>query len=156
VQIVVTESGQLPFDTCVLFSEPTLRVIVVTARRSVKTVESKVGRRPWIRVLDAGEPLSLRRALLTLRQDGIAVVSALGGRRVASTLLAEGLVTDLYLTSSDVDQAEPSRDIHDGPPVLQRRVVAKVGRRGDARARFEHLVAPSTHPWRTQSPSFGR
>ena len=83
---------------------------------------------------------------MTLREDGLAVMSALGGRRVASTLLAEGLVTDLYLTGSDEDGLAPSRDIHDGPPVLHRRVLAKQG----AAARRAH--ASSTWSRRRRAP----
>jgi riboflavin biosynthesis pyrimidine reductase len=152
VQIVVSESGALPFDGCLLFSEPSLRVVIVTAHRSVDAVETRVQDKPWIRVLDAGQPLSLRKALMTLRQEGLAVISALGGRRVASTLLAEGLVTDLYLTGSDDDGITPSRDIHDGPPVLHRRVLAKLGHHGPPRARFEHLVSPSPRTWQAPPP----
>ena len=97
----------------------------------------------------------MRKALMTLRQDGLAVVAALGGRRVASTLLTEGLVTDLYLTGCDEDGVRPSRDIHDGPPVLHRRVLAKRGHRGSNGALFEHLVAPAPRSWLPQ-PSFLR
>ena len=152
VQIVVSESGRLPFDECLLFNEPSLRVVIVTARKSVDALEATLRDKPWIRVLDAGQPLSVRKALMTLREDGLAVISALGGRRVASTLLAEGLVTDLYLTGSDEDGLAPSRDIHDGPPVLHRRVLAKHGRGGSPRARFEHLVSPSPRTWQAQPP----
>ena len=155
VQIVVSESGRLPFDECLLFNEPSLRVVIVTARMSVPALEATLRDRPWIRVLDAGEPLSLRTALMQLRKEGLAVISALGGRRVASTLLGDGLVTDLYLTGSDDDGMRPSRDIHDGPPVLHRRVLAKQGHHGSPRARFEHLVSPSPFTWEPQ-PRFRR
>ena len=155
VQIVVSESGNLPFDECLLFNEPSLRVVIVTSRRGADAVGAALQDRPWIRVLDTGQPLSMRKALMTLRQDGLAVVAALGGRRVASTLLTEGLVTDLYLTGSDEDGIRPSRDIHDGPPVLHRRVLAKRGHRGSNGARFEHLVSPAPRSWLPQ-PSFLR
>ena len=147
VQIVVSESGRLPLDECLLFDEPSLRVVIVTATRSVKTLSEQLRTRPWVRVLDAGQPLGLRRALTTLRGEGLAVVSALGDRRVASSLLGDGLVTDLYLTSvGESDQAHP-RDIHDGPPVLHRRVLAKTSARGTRHVRFEHLVSPAGHVW---------
>jgi riboflavin biosynthesis pyrimidine reductase len=144
-QVVVTESGRLPFESCLLFNEPSLRVIVVTARRAVAAVQERLRTRPWVRVLDGGSPLSLSAALTVLRHEGIAVVSALGGRRVASTLLAEGLVTDLYLTSRGERGATHARDIHDGPPVLHRRVLVKTLDRGPEHLRFEHLVAPTLH-----------
>jgi riboflavin biosynthesis pyrimidine reductase len=152
VQIVVSDSGRLPFDQCLLFNEPSLRVVIVTAHKSVPGLEAALQHKPWIRVLDAGQPLSLRTALMTLRQDGLSVISALGGRRVASTLLSAGLVTDLYLTGSDDDGMRQSRAIHDGPTILQRRVLAKRGRRGSPHARFEHLVSPSPRTWQAQPP----
>lgn len=147
IQIVVSESGRLPFDGCLLFDEPSLRVIIVTATPSVEALSERLRTRPWVRVLDAGQPLSLRRALTTLRAEGVAVVSALGGRRVASTLLADGLVTDLYLTSVGAPGQAHPRDIHDGPPVLHRRVVAKTSPRRARDVRFEHLVSPIAHAW---------
>jgi hypothetical protein len=152
VQIVVSESGRLPFDECLLFNEPSLRVVVVTAHRGAAAVAPLLQDKPWIRVLDAGQPLSLRKALMTLRQEGLAVVAALGGRRVASSLLADGLVTDLYLTGSDEDGARPLHDFYDGPPVLHRRVLAKRGRRGSNGASFEHLVAPTPRSWQPLPP----
>jgi riboflavin biosynthesis pyrimidine reductase len=151
VQIVVAESEELPSET-LLLAEPSLRVVVVTTRRYVAPLAENLRHKPWIRVVDAGPTLSFRTALTTLRRDGLAVVSALGSRRIASALLAEGLVTDLYLTGSDEDGLRPSRDIHDGPPVLQRRVLAKQGRCGGHVARFEHLVAPTPHTWQVQTP----
>jgi hypothetical protein len=86
-----------------------------------------------------------------LRHDGLAVIAALGGRRVASTLLAEGLVTDLYLTGSGEDGLRPSRDFHDGPPVLHRRVLTKQGRCDGDAPRFEHLVSPSPRTWQAHA-----
>jgi riboflavin biosynthesis pyrimidine reductase len=154
LQIVVSESGRLPFDECLLFDEPSLRVVIVTATRAVDALSERLRSRPWVRVLDAGQPLSLRRALTTLRAEGVAVVSALGGRRVSSTLLADNLVTDLYLTSvGESGQAHP-RDIHDGPPVLHRRVLAKTSARGTRQVRFEHLVSPAGHAWPASRTGF--
>ena len=147
LQVVVSESGRLPFDECLLFDEPSLRVVVVTATRSVEAVRERLGTRPWIRVIDAGQPLSLRLALRTLRAEGVAVVSALGGRSVASTLLADGLVTDLYLTSVEESTQAHPRDFHDGPPALHRRVLAKASPRGARHVRFEHLVSPAWQAW---------
>jgi len=110
-----------------------------------ENLSERLRTRPWIRILDAGQSLNLRRALTILRGEGIAVISALGGRRVASSLLAAGLVTDLYLTSvGESGQAHP-RDFHDGPPVLHQRVLAKTSHRGTRHVRFEHLVTPAGH-----------
>jgi hypothetical protein len=129
-------------------------VVIVTASRAVDALGERLRSRPWVRILDAGQPLNLRRALTALRAEGVAVVSALGGRRVSSTLLADNLVTDLYLTSAGESGQTHPRDIHDGPPVLHRRVLAKSSPRGTRRVRFEHLVSPIGHAWTAMRTAF--
>ena len=54
VQIVVSESGRLPFDECLLFDEPALRVVIVTAARSVAALSERLRTRPWIASSTAG------------------------------------------------------------------------------------------------------
>ena len=85
------------------------------------------------------------------------MVSALGGRRVASTLLDDGLVTDLYLTGVGRSRPRTARDFYDGPPLLHRRVLAKGGRtRLERRVRFEHLVSPTPGSWQALRRRFDR
>src|SRR5687767_14382256 len=57
VQIVVSDSGNLPFDECLLFNEPSLRVVIVTSRRGADAVGAALQDRPWIRVIDTGQLL---------------------------------------------------------------------------------------------------
>ena len=83
---------------------------------------------PWVEVLGAGDPLDLRAALTRLRDRGIAVVSAVGGRRVATSLLDAGLVTDLYITVREPASAASALSFYDGPPLVRRRLLSKAGR----------------------------
>jgi len=144
-QVLVTNSCDVPFEQCLLFREPSLRVIVVTRSSMVATARARLRQSPWVDVLDAGEPLDLRRALTSLRDEGIAVVSAVGGRRVASTLLQAQLVTDLYVTTCTPGSAAAAVAFYDGPPLRRRRLLSKTGRGSEASVRFEHLVPPSVY-----------
>jgi riboflavin biosynthesis pyrimidine reductase len=142
---VVTNSGELPFETCLLFHEPSLRVVVVTRTSAVPTVRARLRLSPWVEVLDAGETLDLRAALTRLRAEGVAVVSAVGGPRVAATLLHAGLVTDLYVISCGPSSPAAAVSFYDGPPFLRRRLLAKAGRGSERAVRFEHLVQPGVY-----------
>ena len=96
-------------------------------------------------VLGAGEPLDLRLALKQLRELGIAVVAAVGGHRVATSLLDAGLVTDLYVTVREPGSAASALSFYNGPPLVRRRLLSKAGRGSEGRVRFEHLVPPSVY-----------
>jgi riboflavin biosynthesis pyrimidine reductase len=142
-QIVVTDRGDLPFEQGLMFSEPSLRVFVITRSLIVNLLRERVRHRPWIEIIDAGDPVSLTGALRHLRRLGIHVISAIGGRRTATALLREGLVSDLYLTTSPIDGGEPNTPYYDGPPLRLTRVLEKAGRGPEAGVRFEHfLIAP--------------
>ena len=139
-QVVVTDRGNLRLDDGLMFQEPDIRVFVVTRSSMVDSVRWRVEARPWIEPIDAGEPLSLRRALRELRQRGVAVVSCVGGPRTATSLLQDRLVSDVYLTTSAIDGGEPNTPYYDGPPLAVNRVTLKDGQAEEAGVRFEHLV----------------
>lgn len=139
-QVVVTDRGELRFDDGLMFQEPDLRVLVVTRSTSAAVIRARVLGRAWIDVIDAGEPLSLTRAMRELRARGIGVVSCVGGRRTATALLREGLVQDIYLTTSVIEAGEPNTPYYEGPPLPLRRVVLKDGTGPEAGVRFEHFV----------------
>jgi riboflavin biosynthesis pyrimidine reductase len=145
VQVVVTDSCDVPFDRCRLFQEPSLQVIVVTRSSLVSKARSRLRERPWVDVLGAGDPLDLRAALTQLRRRGIAVVAAVGGRRIATTLLDAGLVTDLYVTVREPGSAASALSFYNGPPLVRRRLLSKAGRGSEGAVRFEHLVPPSVY-----------
>jgi riboflavin biosynthesis pyrimidine reductase len=139
-QVVVTDVGNLRFDDGLMFQEPTLTVFVITRSGTVKAIQDRLSRKPWIEVIDAGEPVSFAAALQQLRARGIAVVSCVGGRRTASALLNEQLVKDIYLTTSAVDAGTPGTPYHDGHSPFVERVLLKEGRGKEAGVRFEHLI----------------
>jgi riboflavin biosynthesis pyrimidine reductase len=143
VQVVVTSSGVIPFAHCVMFEEPTLKVIVVTRSSVAPELRDQLRERPWVEVMDAGEPLSLFSALRQLRARGIRTISAVGGQRTADALLREGLVTDLYVTRQLGGEPLVDGRLYEGPPLLRRRLLAKAGGDAEAGVCFEHLVRPS-------------
>jgi riboflavin biosynthesis pyrimidine reductase len=145
VQVLVTNSCDVPFDRCLLFHEPSLPVIVVTRSSLVHTARARLREYPWVEVLGARDPLDLRAALTQLRDRGLAVVSAVGGRRLATSLLDANLVTDLYITVREPGSAASALSFYDGPPLVRRRLLAKAGRGVEGAVRFEHLVPPSVY-----------
>jgi riboflavin biosynthesis pyrimidine reductase len=138
-QVVVTDSGDLRFEDGLMFNEPSLRVVVVTRTSAVDTVRDRIVWKPWIEVVDAGEPVSFERAFRYLRDRGIEVMSCVGGRRTATALLRERLVSDIYLTTSPHDGGVPGTPYYDGPALPLDRVVLKEGRGTEHGVAFEHL-----------------
>jgi riboflavin biosynthesis pyrimidine reductase len=141
-QVLVSGTGNLPVERGLMFTEPTLRVFVVTRSSSVAMMRNRVAGRPWVEVIDAGEPLSLTIAMDGLHRRGLKVISAVGGRRTATALLREGLVSDLYLTTSPVAGGEPNTPLYEGPRLALSRVIAKAGQGTEAGVRFEHFMVP--------------
>jgi len=139
-QIVVTARSNLPLDEGLMFVEPSLRTFLVAPTAARARLRASLRGRPWVHVVDAGEPLSLAGALRELHAHGIRVVSAVGGPRTATTLLREGLVRDVYLTTSAIDAGEPGTPFYGGPSLSTRRVLEKAGKDEEAGVRFEHLV----------------
>ena len=139
-QVIVTDKGDLRFDDGLMFQEPALRVFVITRTAAVDGIRRQVAGREWVEVLDAGEPISLIRAMRDLRARGIEVVSAVGGRRTAIGLLNERLIADVYLTTSAIDAGEPNTPYYEGPPLPLSRVLLKEGTGTEEGVRFEHFV----------------
>jgi 5-amino-6-(5-phosphoribosylamino)uracil reductase len=139
-QIVLTDRGELPVGTALLYNEPELRTIVVTGSVGAGVLARTLGGRRWVEVIDAGQPVDLRRALRELHARGIRVISAIGGRRVARALLRERLVDELYLTTSARRGGEPGTPlVEDGLPehvvLLEKR-----GKGAERGVQFQHLV----------------
>jgi riboflavin biosynthesis pyrimidine reductase len=145
-QVIVTERGELRFDDGLMFLEPELQVFVMTRTAMVDAIRRRVEGRPWIEVIDAGEPLSPRLGMQALRASGIGVVSCIGGPRTATALLADGLIDDIYLTTSAIDAGEPDTPYYQGPPLTLERVVLKEGRGVETGVRFEHFIVGRRGP----------
>jgi riboflavin biosynthesis pyrimidine reductase len=123
-QVIVTDRGDLPTETGLMFQSPDLRVFIVASSRARRALVDRLSDRPSVVVLDAGEPLSLTRGLRDLHAHGIRAISAVGGRRTATTLLREHLVQDLYLTTSPIPGGHPDTPFYEGPPLTLTRVLA--------------------------------
>jgi riboflavin biosynthesis pyrimidine reductase len=139
-QVIVTDSGDLPIERGLMFEEPSLRVYLITKTPVVASLRARLRDRPWVEVIDAGDPVSLPATLCVLHQKGMRVISAIGGRRTATALLRHRLVSDIYLTTSPIDAGEPNTPFYDGPPLNLSRVLLKGGQGQEAGVRFEHLV----------------
>jgi riboflavin biosynthesis pyrimidine reductase len=139
-QVVLTDRGDLRFDDGLMFQEPGLSVFIVARSAIVAQLRSRLGARPWIEVVDSGEPVSLTRGLRALHARGIEVLSCVGGRLTATALLNERLVSDVYLTTSAIEAGEPGTPYYAGPPLPLERVLLKRGQGVEAGVTFEHFV----------------
>jgi 5-amino-6-(5-phosphoribosylamino)uracil reductase len=139
-QIVVTAGGDLPIERGLMFDEPSLPVYVITRSPAAPGLRARLADRPWVRVMDAGDPISFPAAMRDLRRDGIRIISAVGGRRTATALLDAGLVSELYLTTSPIDAGEPNTPFYEGPALALSRVVLKGGKGPEAGVKFEHFL----------------
>jgi riboflavin biosynthesis pyrimidine reductase len=139
-QVVVTDTGNVPIERGLMFEEPTLPVFLVTRSPRVAGLRAKLHDRPWVEVVDAGDPLSLPAAMRYLRQRGLRVISAIGGRRAATALLRDGLISDIYLTTSPIEGGAPNTPFYEGPPLDLVQVLLKSGKGAERGVRFEHLL----------------
>lgn len=144
-QVVIISRSSLPFDTALMFQEPTLPVFLVTTSNAAASLRLQVATRPWIAVIDGGQPLSMRTALRELKARGIQTVSAIGGRTTARALLREGVVHDLYLTTSPNSAGEPNTPLLD-TPLHAPAVVIKEGTGPEEGVRFVHYALGCGRP----------
>lgn len=139
-QVVVTDRGDLRIEDALMYQEPALRVFIVTRSPLALALRDRLRERPWVDVIDAGEPLSLARALHDLYDRGINVISAVGGRSTATALLREHLVSDIYLTTSPIEAGQPHTPFYEGPPLRTTAVLVKAGKENEEGVTFEHLI----------------
>lgn len=139
-QVIVTDRADLNIEGALMFQVPELRVFVITRSVMVPVLRQRLCGRPWVEVIDAGEPVSLTRAMRDLTARGIHVISAIGGRRTATALLREGLVSDLYLTTSAIEAGAPNTPFYEGSPPALKQVLEKAGQGPEAGVRFEHFL----------------
>jgi riboflavin biosynthesis pyrimidine reductase len=138
-QVVVVSRSSLHFDTALMFQEPELRVYLVTTSDAAASLRLQVATRPWIAVIDGGQPLSMRTALRELKSHGIETMSAIGGRTTARALLREGVIRDLYLTTSPKSAGDPDTPLLE-EPLNAPTIVIKEGTGPEAGVRFVHYA----------------
>jgi riboflavin biosynthesis pyrimidine reductase len=142
-QVIVSSRRALHIETALIFQEPQIPVYLVTTSDAASSLRLQVAMRPWIQVIDAGQPLSMRTALRELRSRGIETVSAIGGRTTARALLREQVVHDLYLTTSPERGGEPDTPLLE-QPLHAPAAVIKVGSGREAGVRFVHYAVGAT------------
>jgi riboflavin biosynthesis pyrimidine reductase len=141
-QVVATRSGDLDVESSLLYNVPELRVFILTENAGARALEPFARKRPWIQVLSAGAESDVIAGLKTLRAEhGIARVSSIGGRTLATHLLDKGVIQDIYLTTSPKPGGEPGTPFYTGArPLEQTLVVRKAGRDEETGVVFEHFV----------------
>jgi riboflavin biosynthesis pyrimidine reductase len=137
--VIVTSRAALHIETALMFQVPEIPVYLVTTSDAASSLRLQVATRPWIQVIDGGQPLSMRAALGELRSRGIETVSAIGGRTTARALLREQVVHDLYLTTSPTPGGEPHTPLLD-EPLKAPAVVIKRGTGPEDGVRFVHYA----------------
>jgi riboflavin biosynthesis pyrimidine reductase len=136
-QVIVSSRSALHIETALMFQVPEIPVYLVTTSDAASSLRLQVATRPWIEVIDGGQPLSMRRALRQLRMRRIEAMSAIGGRTTARALLSEHVVHDLYLTTSAKEGGEPHTPLVDAP-LTAPAVVIKRGTGPEEGVRFVH------------------
>lgn len=137
VQIVATLRG-MELGQTLLFNVPELQVLVLTGAAGARRMHEDLASRPWVRPVVMSHPGDLPTAFEELRSFGIACVSAVGGRHLATQLIDAGLVQDLYLTTSPLSGGEPGTPLYPRP-LKARTLVRAHGTGVDAGVIFEHL-----------------
>lgn len=138
-QVIVSSRSALHFESALMFQEPELPVFLVTTSDAAPSLRLQVATRPWIQVIDAGQPLSMRTALRELKARGVETVSAIGGRTTARAMLREHVVHDLYLTTSPKSGGEPDTLLLEAP-LHAPAVVVKEGTGPEAGVKFVHYA----------------
>jgi riboflavin biosynthesis pyrimidine reductase len=127
-QIVVSNDGNVDLDNTLLFNVPDVPVFIIAGKtcreRCIKTLEE----RPWITVIPM-ENDDLTRPLRRLHDLGIRRISAVGGRKTATSLIDAGLVHDLVLTTTSKTAGQPDTPYYAGKQKLNLELIAR--RRSD-------------------------
>ncbi len=113
VAVVISRTGQVPYEIP-LFAEPEARIVEFTGASAPRPVAAQ---RELV-MLEEGAA-DLRRVFERLRADfGIRTLLCEGGPTIFGSLVAEGLVDELFLTLAPVlVGGESNPDILSGPPL---------------------------------------
>jgi riboflavin biosynthesis pyrimidine reductase len=138
-QMVLSKDGNVDLSARI-FSTPDVPVFVLAGPQCVGRVCDEVARRPWITMIPTDD--DLRSTFARLRDEhGIGRISAIGGRKAATSLVDAGLVQDIYLTTTASEGGEPDTPWYVGtrPPALEA-IVRKRETGVDSPIVFEHLA----------------
>src|SRR5687767_2837264 len=73
-QVIVTDRAELAIERALIFDIEDLPVFIITRTRTAPALRERVRSRPWLRVIDGGEPVSFTSALAQLKADGLNVI----------------------------------------------------------------------------------
>lgn len=140
-QIVATGTGCIDVSRSLVFNVPGVPVYVLAEPGACERLEAEVRLRPWVKMIPIDQDHLAAGFEVLRRKYGIERISAVGGRTIATALLDQRLVQDIYLTTTTRPGGEPSTPFYAGkrPP----RVDPVVGKRctdPDAPFLFEHLA----------------
>jgi riboflavin biosynthesis pyrimidine reductase len=141
VQIIATRRG-VPIDRQLLYNIPGIRVVLLTAPSGMAAMREAIAARPWITPIVVDAAQTLVAAFEQLRGMGIDRISAVGGRVLAAQLIDDGLVQDLYLTTSPIPGGEPGTPLYPRP-LARSTIVRKRGTLHEAGVVFEHSLLRS-------------
>jgi riboflavin biosynthesis pyrimidine reductase len=139
-QVVVSRRGRVTIETSLLFNVPDVPVFLIIDTDALQPLERALADRPWITVVPLANG-DLSDAFRRLRRDhGLTRISVVGGRTVATSLVDDGLIRDLCLTTSAFDGGKPNTPFYAGdrPPTLEP-IVLKRGTEPSAAITFEHF-----------------
>jgi riboflavin biosynthesis pyrimidine reductase len=140
-QVIVTGRACVDLDDTLLFNVPDVPIYIISTSAGCARLESQVRKRSGAELIpmtgdDLRTPLSFLR-----RERGVRRISAIGGRTTASALIDQGLVQDVYLTTTARSAGEPNTPFYTGAQPLElTTVVRKEGGDPDFPIVFEHAM----------------
>jgi riboflavin biosynthesis pyrimidine reductase len=136
-QIIATLGG-LDLTRSLIFNIAAVPVFVLTSAEGMRQMNDMAAGRPWIRLITVASPDRLEAPMVALRDDGIARISCVGGRTLATALLGQQLIDDVYVTTSPCLGGEPNTPIF-SHPLNGTLVLRKHGTGREAGVVFEHI-----------------
>ena len=138
-QLLLTGSGRVDVDDLLSCNVPSVPVFILTSAAGGDRLRGAAATRRWI-ALVVGATLTEQLEILRT-QHRIARISCVGGRAAATSLIDEGLVQDLYLTTTETSAGEEGTPFYTGermPPMEL--VVRKRGTDPEFPIVFEHFI----------------
>jgi riboflavin biosynthesis pyrimidine reductase len=139
-QVVVSRRGHINLEASLLFNVPAVSVFLMSDEDALRPHQRALADRPWITVVPLAND-DLADGLRRLRREhGLARISVVGGRTVATSLVDAGVIQDLCLTTSAHDGGQPNTPYYTGhrAPALEP-IVRKQGAAPSAII-FEHFA----------------
>ena len=115
INVITTRRGELDIENQLVFNNPELEVIVLTTDSGKEKLDPKIGNRSWVHIESTGSESDLVQGFKTLKEIyGINLISSIGGRNVATDLINQDLISDLYLTHTPIVRAQENTPFYLG------------------------------------------